>query len=268
VRTETALALSHRFGRQVSRLLSVRVSADNAFALGALRRSDIDHIYESTFLDLVSYFEVYLEDLFFSCVLGRSALNDVQPLLTFSARTQAEAVTRGTDRVFSSWSKMKDVMPRAESFLKDGRPFSRLRGRDRDLDVLSSGLRIRNAIAHRSSSAREQFSRLQLVGLAPSRRTPAGYLQQLVGTTSRHETLVNAYGRIANALAAPKLGAAERFLQQESPYDSGQKAPIGEYVCLVCGLTIRGGRSLPRCAGCAPCTTCGRRPTSHFQRVV
>lgn len=259
-----------RFARQVDKLLAVRGSSESAFADGSLRRSDVDHIYESTFLDLVSYFEVFVEDLFFICVLGRSAIGDVEPTVTFPTRRLA-AVLSSAERGYTSWSKMQEVLVRAEIYLKDGRPFSRLRGRGRDLEVLSSGLKIRNAIAHRSEHAKTQFLMLPEKTLPPSRRTPAGYLQQLVGATSRHETYATAYARIANALTAPRQRLAERFLQAESAFDSGQKAPLGEYVCLQCGTATRSAgvqRKLPSCGTCGiPCGTCGRRAISHFQRV-
>jgi len=272
VPVETAAALALRFERHVQRLQGVRNSAGDAFALGALRRSDLDHIYESTFLDTVSYFEIYVEELFITCVLDKSGLVDVSPSIHVATRAHAGMLTSGSDRSHTSWSRMQEVMARAETLLQGGRPFSRLQNRRQDLAVLTSGLKVRNAIAHRSSSAREQFFKLPLSGLAPGRKTPAGYLQQLVGLSSRHETLLNTYARIAKALAAPRERAAVPFLQEESPYDSGQRGPCGEYACLKCGTAMRippRGGKLARCSTCSqPCITCGSRPTSHFQRVL
>lgn len=124
---DTAATLSQRFGRQVNRLLAVRSGSEAAFASGALRRTDIDHIYESTFLDLVSYFEIFIEDLFFSCILGKAALLDVKPTIEFPTRRLAEILSSGSHRGHATWSKMQDVFGRAEIFLRDGRPFTRLR---------------------------------------------------------------------------------------------------------------------------------------------
>lgn len=238
-----------------------------------LRQSDLNHLYESTFLEASSRFEVFQEELFFGSVLGRSQINEAIPLLTFRNRSEAERVVlAGERRGFISWSNMDENIRRAEGFLSRGRPFSRLHRRGRDLQTLRTATAVRNAIAHESGAARERFRSLPLGALPAMKRTPAGFLRQAVGEGSQHQTLLDEYVRIAKALSASSDIQARRLLREEDPYSSGSKASRGTYECRDCGTRVRhtsGTRNLAPCDAChqGDCPRCGNSPRSVFLRV-
>jgi hypothetical protein len=267
--TDTAEQLAHRFMRKITRLSSVRANSDAAYSGGALRQSDLDHIYESTFLSAISHFEAFNEDLFFSVLLGSSGIEDAAPRVVFSSRRQAESILAPSWGDRFGWAAMRPNIDRAIVLLKGGRPFTRLRFRYSELELLDKGQRVRNFIAHRSGSAERAFRELSLNRLPPRRRTPAGYLQMTVGTSNQHEVFLAEYARIALALSAIDSKAAAKQLRDEGPFQAGQRVPRGEYVCLSCGVVVShrsNKKKLPSCPVCAGCTQCGRRKQAQFGR--
>jgi hypothetical protein len=193
-------------------------------------------------------------------------------LVSFRNGSEAERVLlTGDKRAFLSWSNMRENISRADIYLVGGRPFSRLRRRGRDLSVLDTVTRIRNAVAHTSGTAIERFKALPMGGLAPRRRTPAGYLQWATGSATQHETLVDELERVAKALAAPSERAARALLRDEEPYKSGAEAGRGDYECIKCRTRIRRMTvgSLPPCSSCnpGPCPYCGATRPSAFTRI-
>ena len=260
-------------GKRFHQVRDVRDSGEGAFRQGAIRQRDLDHVYSSTFLALTSAFEVFQEELFFSCVLGKSEIRRVKSKVDFSSRAELEQLAQFAEgRTLLSWSRMRDNIRRAELFLHAGRPFSRLKRRQRDLDVLHTGTVVRNAIAHESRQARTRFRELALGALPPSRRVPAGFLRQEVGEITQHENLTLEYERLAHALAARTDRTAWRLLRDEAPYRSGERVRRGTYECKSCHKRVR-HRSrqlrLPQCPGChpGPCPMCSASPKSSFLRV-
>jgi hypothetical protein len=266
-----AASLLQGFLRRISRLRGVRASGDSARLAGELRQADVDHLYESTFLDATSTFERFQEELFFSCLLGASGIRKCEPIAQFRNRAEAERVVLATDRRgYISWSQMNDNIRRADAYLAHGRPFSRLQRRARDLEVLATATKIRNAIAHESRSAAERFRKLPLGSLPIARRTPAGYLRLSVGVSTQHETILSEYSRIASALAAPTDVRARKLLRAEDRFESGREADRGTYVCVSCGYRLRhraAGR-LSACS-CSPgaCAQCGAIQSSRYERM-
>lgn len=270
---EDASALKTRFVARVNQLRRVRDFGMAAYRDGSVRQSVLDHIFESTFLDVISSFDVFLEELFYSAIVGASGIREVVSRVSFGNRAEAERfVLAGERSGFLSWARMRDNITRAELFLHRGRPFSRLKRRPRDLELLGIGVTIRNAIAHESRLARRKFLGLPLGGLAPNRRNPAGYLQQAVGSIPQHENLFAEIVRIASALAAENDSQARRFLRDEAPYASGERADRGTYRCKGCGVQFQHTASqqeLRVCLAChpGPCSACGSSSKSTFQRV-
>jgi hypothetical protein len=229
-------------------------------------------VYESTFLQAVSAFETFQEELFFSSLLRKAGVRGVVPLVSFRNRSEAERVLlAGEKRAFLSWSNMRENISRAETYLVGGRPFSRLRRRGKDLAVLETVTRVRNAVAHTSGTAVERFKSLSMGGLAPRKRTPAGYLQWATGNATQHETLVDEIERLAKALAATSDRAARALLRDEDPYKSGAEVERGTYECISCRTRISPARvgSLPPCSNCnlGPCPHCGSMRASAYARI-
>ena len=270
--TDSAAALLQRLGRRLDSLRKVRRSSDLAAGVRAIRGVDRDHMYESTFLQAVSAFETFQEELFYSSLLNRSDIRKVEPTVSFRNRVEAErALLAGENRGFLSWSSTAQNITRAEIFLVGGRPFSRLRRRGSDLRVLDTVTRVRNAIAHTSGSAIDRFRSLAKGGLMSKMRTPAGYLQSASGTATQHEVLLDELERLAKALAAATDRTAWTLLRDEDPYKSGSTVPRGTFECTKCRsrtFVAATGTILP-CSNCSKgaCPHCGHERSTTYTRV-
>jgi hypothetical protein len=259
------------FERRVNGLRRARAAGDRALNATSLRSRELALIYEATFLNLVITFEAFQESLFYSSLLGDVGMATVRPLIQFRHRAEAERFVQATERTpFLSWSKTRESLERARRFLAGGRPFTRLERRDRDASVLKTAVIVRNAIAHQSGVAREEFARLAGAGMAGPNRRPADYLRKVVGTETQHEVLCRDILRIAKALGAQTDASARQYLLPERPYRSGEEER-GSFRCTTCGqmlqLAIR--QKLPNCSACnqLPCPVCGNVRKSEFVRV-
>lgn len=238
----------------------------------ALQVRELALIYEATFLNLVITFEAFQENLFYSSLLGNAGMATVRPLIQFRHRVEAERFVQATERTpFLSWTKTKESLERARRFLVGGRPFTRLERRDRDAGVLKTAVTVRNAIAHQSGVAREEFARLARAGTPVGQRTrPADFLRQMVGSETQHEVLCRDVLRIAKALAAQTDVSARQYLLPERPYRSGEEAR-GNFRCTACGQTLQltTRAKIPNCSACnqLPCPICGNVRKSEFARV-
>lgn len=254
--------------RRVNGLRRARAAGEQALRSASLRARELGLLYEATFLNLAITFEVFQENLFYSSLLGDAEIASVHAIISFRNRPQAERFVLATERSpFLSWTKTKEAIERAHRFLASGRPFSRLERRDRDAGVLKSVVVIRNAIAHQSGVAKQEFSRLP--GARATRR-PGDYLRLRVGPVTQHEVLCREVLRIAKALAAPSGAAGLALLLPERSYKSGEVSR-GQFRCTGCGHMVRlvGRGAIPACPNCnpGPCTTCGNTRKSEFERT-
>lgn len=270
----TADLVLQRFEREVDRLQRVADSGQAAATDGAIRASDLDYLLASSFQAIYASFETFLEELFFEVLLGRSGIESAGPRVAFGSRPEAERVLLREARApFLTWLPISNTVKRADTYLTRGRPFNRLHRRGTDLAILDRAKTVRNAIAHNSGAAREQFLRLQMGRLPNSRRSPAGYLQMLVGTTGRsqYEVLVTELRRIARSLAEPKEWRGANLLGPFDSQNSGTQAVRGTYKCTGCGakhVQRSDAASLPTCScNPGPCLTCGRQSKSKWERV-
>lgn len=280
----TAAELNGSLERHVARLVSVVQSGDAALAVGSLRQSDVNHLYESTFLAAVARFESFLEDLFYSALLDESDQRNITSAVRFPSRRKAEEVLLSAARApYLVWLPFPDnALKRAEAYLVGGRPFSRLRSRGADLQLLKTIQVVRNAIAHDSGTAASRFRDLvRHHNLPPARRNPGGYLRLAVNATTMHTTLVNEMIRLARALASPAMPAAHRLLRAEDEVNSTQKVPRGTYECVICTHRIQQTSSTqtmgvcpacpqvacPQCGAVGPCAGCGAPTRSRYRRT-
>jgi len=272
VSTENAKAIADRFERIARELRATTRNGQRAHSQGWLKQTDVDHLFTSTFLGIVASFEVCLEDLFYSAVLGQSGLEDVSPRMSIPSRTGVERVlgVNNGDR-YLNWTSIKESRKRAEAFIAGGAPFNRLQGRAQDNEIVQTSFVVRNAIAHKSGAARRKFQKLPLAGLFTTRRSPAGFLQLMTGNVSQYEFLSLGLVRISKALTAPRRSTARKYLSQESSYRSGNKAPLGTYECASCSSRVlhrSKARALAPCKQCQKsCSSCGSQPKSDFRRV-
>lgn len=281
----TAASLFGDLSNRVQRLSAVVTSGQGALAQGSLQQADVNHLFESTFLAAVARFETYLEELFYSVLLDKSAISNVRPSVRFPNRARAEDVLLAGSRVpYLAWLPFADnTLRRADAYLLGGRPFSRLRYRGDDRKTLSTVQTVRNGIAHDGGTARSNFKKLiKPQNLPPTHQTPAGYLRLAVGASTMHGTLLDEMMRVAKGLAAPSPSAANAILRAENSFSSHKPAPRGTYECVKCSVQVRktdGSSSLPACAGCppvvctgcgqsTPCPTCGSPKRSSYRRIL
>lgn len=270
---QTAAQLYGALERRVNGLRRIRETAEQALTSTVLHSREVNHLYESTFLNLVTTFEAFQEELFYSAILGRAEIANVRPVLSFRNRAEAVRFVESAERTpFLAWSRIRDTIDRAKRFLVGGRPFSRFDRRDRDATVHRTVIVVRNAIAHRSGPAWEEFLRLPTVGMPATLKKPATYLRQVVGANTQHENLCVEVLRFARVLSARNDFAAKRYLLPERAYRSGDSVNGRAFRCVACGTVAHlpaGRNALPICAGCgaARCPICGSQRRSEFARV-
>lgn len=158
-------------------------------------------LYEGLFLRAVSEFEAFLEARFFEVVSGRmrGGKNRLAAKVETKAVSTIRAIILGGED-YIKWLPYKEALAHAERFLVGGRPFSLLD--DGEKSQLAQVTWTRNAIAHSSEFARQQFLK-KVVGSAnvlPREKKPAGFLRSVVRaspTMTRYEAYASNLIRIA-----------------------------------------------------------------------
>lgn len=130
------------------------------------------------FLRAFLAWEVFVEESFILYLVGQRAPRGRTPTrYAFPSNLDMAAqwvVPEG--RSYASWTMPQHVSSRAERFFREGRPFAAvLRGNQNALDEARI---IRNAIAHKSMSAREKFEALarNKLGTLPNNLTVGAFL--------------------------------------------------------------------------------------------
>lgn len=148
---------------------------------GVLPRPDAEQIYEALFVNTLTAFEGFLEDLFVGLLVEGNGLTTRQSAFGRRVTVRTHRIARelvfGPGRRYADWFPYDRTEERARLFFTGGRPFSSLSDADRSL--IERCLVIRNAIAHRSGHSRDRFER-EIIGqraLLPRERRPAGYLR-------------------------------------------------------------------------------------------
>ena len=136
-------------------------------------------MYAGEHLEFHAFVERSIEQLFVGLLRGRltSSVPSVRPLIAVSSDSVAHSVVSG-DRTYADWLPYKRYTNRrARSFFSSGKPFTTLE--KPDVEALDESLVLRNAIAHRNSSALRAFQKLLVADrhLPVSQRRPGGYLR-------------------------------------------------------------------------------------------
>ncbi|MCY2952222.1 MAG: hypothetical protein NTU53_09635 [Planctomycetota bacterium] len=133
-------------------------------------------VYEALFLRGVVGFEGFCDALFSAILEKKIRYKRFRVALRVTAKPDVfrEVLLQG-DR-YLTWLPYRETEKRANLYLEDGRPFTVLD--DGEKSKLSTITTIRNAIAHVSDYALNQFTRLiENKNLPPRWRTPAAYLR-------------------------------------------------------------------------------------------
>jgi len=198
-----ASLLATDFIRRAESLERTRLKAESLYLAGHFAKRDVAYIYEAIFLSLMTRFELLLEELFFGLLMGRRTSGDrrVRGKIT----TRSEVVMRQillSGSHYLTWIPYRQTLYRASYYLSSGLPFSSLD--DGERSFLAESVYIRNAVAHKSRHALNQFQKVGGVSrLPPRERTPAGFLRsqfRAAPAQSRYENVAANLGAIATKL--------------------------------------------------------------------
>ena len=137
-----------------------------------------DRMTEMAFLRAFLAWESFLEETFVLYLSGQSPPRGRTPKRNVVPLSQNIATTLIFEgRGYAQWTSMSVVRERADRFFSHGRPFGPILAKNTNsLDEVNT---IRNAIAHRSGSARERFETLvrTKIRTLPANLTVGGFLQ-------------------------------------------------------------------------------------------
>lgn len=157
-------------------LEATRQRVEQAHSGNIIQENDVEHVYGGLVLSVFAAFEGFLDELFFGLISG-----DVDPPhgVILKGPVECVEVAQGaltSGKNYLEWLPYRHTMERADIFFEGGLPFRSVQ--DSQRSTLALFWRVRNAIAHSSRHAREEF--LKVVGdqkVTQRERTPIGYLR-------------------------------------------------------------------------------------------
>ena len=183
-----AASLADSLIGHLGNLEKTRAKMQRLLNQGTIVRRDIEQVYEGLYLDVITSFEQFIENLFIGLLVGRVSVSSpsVVPRVSFkSDRVARDVVFAG--RKYVDWLPYDNTENRPTIFFRKGLPFTSLEPQEKQL--LQQFCYLRNAIAHESAHSRRMFEE-HVVGsltLSPRERTPSGYLQEVFRITP-HQT--------------------------------------------------------------------------------
>lgn len=184
--------LAKEFIVKSNNLESTRRKIEEIYLNGKLSVADVEQVYTGLFLDIFTEFEALIEDLFIGLLTGKlyiTSSKNPRKLKIVPASSTLDVLLNG--KRYLDWMPYKDyTKARADRFFTNGQPFSKLK--EEQIKSLQDYHTIRNALAHKSKSARKKFERIiQNLTLLPNERTPAGYLMSKPqGTETQYQIAV------------------------------------------------------------------------------
>lgn len=239
----SATTVQSSFEKKVHRLRAMVRKASSAqrkygtreFSLGT-----VDAIYEAAYLNLYSSFESFVEDLFYSVLLGESGIPHASPIVQFRNRAEAFEVLRG-GREFVTWLPWdNNVRNLASTTLLNAEPFSRIDHHKSELSELDRIRIIRNSIAHDSGASKYKAKKWTNLP-SPRRRHAAGYLQTVSSGKTNFELDVDFLVNLSGVLIEPDRLKAKARLAQLDAFRPGQQPGPGKFKCLECGVETKVG---------------------------
>lgn len=176
--------IASAFSRHVTRLNGTRVRIEAAHRHGLLHVADVEASYGGLFLQALVAYEATVEDFFLGLLVRPGGVASIDPKVrarvTVKSYEHALELAAGLKSKFPSWIGQQDLKDAAKLFLKKGAPFHTAPGAPAlNWHYVEKSRFIRNAIAHPSQHAQEQF-RKQLIGtlsLPPRERRVTGFLR-------------------------------------------------------------------------------------------
>ena len=196
---------AQRFVRTVQRHMRSCKRMEKEFGQGRLVVTDIELVYCSSFLNICSRWETFLEDVLFEAVCGaNSSVRGNWRRATFRTRETLRDILTHRGRHYLKFGTISDAVDWSSLVMNEGRPISAVSGVNRGL--IAEAVRIRNAIAHDSIRAKKEFREKVpgVVALPYSKRTPGAFLRHEFRrnpTQRRYEIYFGAYCMAANEIA-------------------------------------------------------------------
>jgi hypothetical protein len=172
-------ALTNDLIAHLDSLNRTRVKMEKLFNNQNLSRRDVEKVYEALYLRTITFFEGFVEELFFGLLTKR-----IHPSVkNVVARVDIKSDIVAQDIVFSGkpyldWFPYKNTEELAKLYFRGGRPFTYLDQRDKG--DITNMMKIRNVVAHQSTSSLQKFHKdiiSNTHGLLPREKTAAGYLR-------------------------------------------------------------------------------------------
>ena len=173
-----ARSLANKFIVRTEDLEKTRAKMEALFNAGQVGLNDIEQVYSGLYLDIFTEFEITIENLFLGLLSG--SLYSRKNLIERKAKIQPVSMTRAIvfgDRAYLDWLPYRDkTIERAEVYFVDGKPFTLLTSTQKS-NLDEYGI-IRNALAHKSDSAKKRFQKLiNGLSLLPREKSPTGFLR-------------------------------------------------------------------------------------------
>ncbi len=145
-----------------------------------------DMMIENVVLNIYSSWEQFLENIFIAYMLGNKSDNGmtvvkyVSPIDNDHAYKLIKNVT-----LYPDWTDIDKILINADNFFKNGGAFKILRTLKGELNAIK---KIRNAIAHTSQKAKQDFENIVRgsVGHLPANITPVKFLSEYKKGTRRN----------------------------------------------------------------------------------
>ena len=193
------------FVRRVSSFQKRCARIERQFDNNRLQVTDVELVYESSFLSVCSQWESLLRETLFEVVCGEeSTKRGNTRVATFKNRSHFRKLLLFPDRNYIGIPGLSRAQGLASLFVAKGRPFSVVAEPNRT--HIQQAVLVRNAIAHQSSFAVKIF-REKVPGVASlptSKRMPGAFLWhefRVSPTQRRFELYLAAFQSAANEIA-------------------------------------------------------------------
>lgn len=167
-----------RFSGYVRRVQRCCLRVEGEFGAKRLRITDVELVYSSGFLAVVTRWEGFLETSLFEAVCSPAPERLEQKRhLSVASRSHFQRLLFHPGRDYASLTTVRQARDTYELFLKGGGPFGAIS--EENQTFIQQAIWIRNAIAHSSESAARTF-REKVPGvdsLPINRRQPSAFLR-------------------------------------------------------------------------------------------
>jgi hypothetical protein len=169
------------FQNKIEILERTRLSFERSFHQNIVSSSEIIQAYAGLYLDLFTEFEGLIENLFVGILSGTISHNNalVSRKVKITPVSELLPVLLGPQKTYMDWLPYTTrTIPRANLFFLSGNPFTFLG--ENEKNKLHNFHKIRNAIAHKSTKAMNDFNSLVSgLTLLPVEKTPQGFLRNI-----------------------------------------------------------------------------------------